>query len=384
MKTVSQSLLTPTAQAESTQARAFNAPAHTPVMTQYLRLKAEHPDTLLLFRMGDFYEVFFDDARQANRLLDITLTARGHSGGEPIPMAGVPVQALDNYLGKLIRQGVSVAIAEQVGDVATAKGPVERKVVRVVTPGTVTDSELLDERRETLLVALHRQRATLGLAWLGLASGRLGITECGERELAAWLARLNPAELLVSGEADLPPTVQTVIAAQGIAATKRPGWSFDAALGVRKLCAQLGVQSLQGFNAQELPVAQGAAAALLSYAEHTQGGGVPHVAGLEVARASDLIDLPPSTLRNLELTQTLRGEPAPTLLSLLDSCQTGMGSRALRHWLNHPSRDRAVARARHDAIEVLQDLGIEPIQSALRGISDVERSSARVDRKSVV
>ncbi|RZT97711.1 DNA mismatch repair protein MutS [Rivibacter subsaxonicus] len=356
---------------------------HTPVMQQYLRLKAEHPDTLLLFRMGDFYEVFFDDARRANRLLDITLTARGNSGGEPIPMAGVPVQALENYLGKLIRLGESVAIAEQVGDVATAKGPVERKVVRVVTPGTVTDSELLDERRETLLVALHRQRSTLGLAWLGLASGRLGITECGERELAGWLSRLNPAELLVSAESDLSPLAQSAIAAQGVAPTRRPAWSFDAALGLRKLCAQLGVQNLQGFNAQELAVAQGAAAALLSYAEHTQGGGTPHADRLEVARASELIDLPPSTLRNLELTQTLRGESSPTLLSLLDSCQTGMGSRALRHWLTHPLRDRAAARARHDAIEVLQDSGFDAIRNALRGVSDIERSSSRVALRQV-
>ncbi|MEN9543332.1 MAG: hypothetical protein RLZZ598_165, partial [Pseudomonadota bacterium] len=359
-----------------------NLAAHTPVMQQYLRLKAEHPDTLLLFRMGDFYEVFFDDARRANRLLDITLTARGSSGGEPIPMAGVPVHALENYLGKLIRQGESVAIAEQVGDVATAKGPVERKVVRVVTPGTVTDSELLDERRETLLVALHRQRMRLGLAWLGLASGRLGVTECEERELAGWLARLNPAELLLSDE-DLPPPVQAAIAVCGLTPTRRPAWSFDTALGVRKLCAQLGVQSLQGFNAQELPVAQGAAAALLSYAERTQGGAALHADRLEVVRASELIELPPATLRNLEVTQTLRGEAAPTLLSLLDRCQTGMGSRALRHWLTHPARDRAEACARHDAIELLQRSGFEAVRGALRGVSDVERSSSRVALRQV-
>ena len=353
-------------------------PAHTPMMAQYLRIKAEHPDTLVLYRMGDFYELFYDDARKANRLLDITLTARGTSAGEPVVMAGVPVHALENYLAKLVRLGEAVAIAEQVGDVATAKGPVERKVVRVVTPGTVTDSGLMAERADTLLLSLHRQRQTWGLAWLGLASGRLGLSECSEAELGAWLARLAPAELLHDG-AGLPAA-----ALQGACArTARPAWQFDAALGERKLCEQLQVAGLAGFGAQGLPVAHAAAAALLAYAEHTQGQALAHVRGLQVARADALIELPPATHRNLELVQTLRGEDAPTLLSLLDSCRTGMGSRCLRHWLLHPARARAEASARHEALAALIGVGFEPLRAALRGISDVERSVARIALRSV-
>ena len=353
-------------------------PAHTPMMAQYLRIKAEHPDTLVLYRMGDFYELFYDDARKANRLLDITLTARGTSAGEPVVMAGVPVHALENYLAKLVRLGEAVAIAEQVGDVATAKGPVERKVVRVVTPGTVTDSGLMAERADTLLLSLHRQRQTWGLAWLGLASGRLGLSECSEAELGAWLARLAPAELLHDG-AGLPAA-----ALQGACArTARPAWQFDAALGERKLCEQLQVAGLAGFGAQGLPVAHAAAAALLAYAEHTQGQALAHVRGLQVARADALIELPPATHRTLELVQTLRGEDAPTLLSLLDSCRTGMGSRCLRHWLLHPARARAEASARHEALAALIGVGFEPLRAALRGISDVERSVARIALRSV-
>ncbi len=352
--------------------------AHTPMMAQYLRLKAEHPDTLLLYRMGDFYELFYDDARKAHRLLDITLTSRGASAGEPVVMAGVPAHALESYLAKLVKLGESVAIAEQVGDVATAKGPVERKVVRVVTPGTVTDTELMAERVDTLLLAVHRQRATWGLAWLGLASGTLGLTECGERELPGWLARLQPAELLVEG--DLPAAV---LAGSRAALTRRPAWQFDATLGARKLCEQLRVASLAGFNAQDLGAAHAAAAALLSYAEHTQGRALAHVGTLTVERASDLLDLPPATHRNLELTQTLRGEEAPTLLSLLDVCRTGMGSRALRHWLTHPSRERATASARHAAIEALIERGGEALREALRGASDVERITARIALRQV-
>jgi DNA mismatch repair protein MutS len=352
--------------------------AHTPMMQQYLRIKAEHPDTLVFYRMGDFYELFYDDARRANALLDITLTTRGQSAGEPVVMAGVPVHSVESYLARLIKLGEAVAIAEQVGDVATAKGPVERKVVRVVTPGTVTDTELMNERSDTLLVALTKVRATWGLAWLGLASGQLGLSECGEAELAGWLARLDPAELLVERD-DLPAAVLQCRAAR----TPRPAWQWDAALGVRKLCAQLRVASLAGYNAQDLHVAHGAAAALLAYAERTQGQALAHVNTLTVERADELIDLPPSTHRNLELTLTLRGEDAPTLLSLLDSCRTGMGSRLLRHWLTHPLRDRGPASARHDAVARLLQQGFEPLRDALRTVSDVERITARIALRQV-
>lgn len=352
--------------------------AHTPMMQQYLRIKAEHPDTLVFYRMGDFYELFYDDARKAHRLLDITLTTRGQSGGEPVVMAGVPVHSVESYLARLLKLGESVAVAEQVGDVATAKGPVERKVVRVVTPGTVTDSELLDDRADTLLLALCKQRTTYGLAWLGLASGQLGLAECGEAELASWLARLAPAEILVDRE-EQPAVLRQAKAAR----TMRPGWQFDTALGHRKLCEQLRVASLAGFNAQDLATAHAAAAALLSFAEHTQGRALAHVHTLSVQRASELLELPPATHRNLELTETLRGERAPTLLSLLDTCRSGMGSRALRHWLTHPLRDRSVATARHAAIEALLAEGFGPLREALRGISDVERITSRVALRQV-
>jgi DNA mismatch repair protein MutS len=354
--------------------------AHTPVMAQYLRLKAEHADTLLFFRMGDFYEVFFDDARKANRLLDITLTTRGQSAGEPVVMAGVPVHSVESYLARLIKLGEAVAVAEQVGDVATAKGPVERKVVRVVTPGTLTDGELLAERRDALLLSIAKDRsAGYGLAWLGLASGRLGLTECSERELPAWLARLDAAEVLCADRDAMPASVQT----SGAALTQRPAWQFDAALGARKLAAQLKVASLAGFNAQDLTHAHAAAAALLAFAEHTQSHALAHVQSLEVPKSGELIDVPPATQRNLELTLTLRGETEPTLLSLLDTCATGMGSRALRRWLAHPRRDRAQAVARHEAIERLIAQGFTPLREALRGVADVERIAARIALRQV-
>jgi len=351
---------------------------HTPVMQQYFRLKAEHPDVLVFFRMGDFYEVFYDDARKCNALLDITLTSRGQSGGEPVVMAGVPVHALESYLARLIKLGESIAIAEQVGDVATAKGPVERKVVRVVTPGTVTDNELLADKQDAVLLAVVARGRQLGLAWLSLTQGLLGLAECGERELPSWLARLSPAEVLVDREKQ----PGGVLAAR-LPITNRPSWQFDSALGARKLCEQLGVASLAGYNAQYLETAQAAAAALLSYAEHTQGRALAHVRELRVQRASELLDLPPATQRNLELTQTLRGESAPTLLSLLDTCRTGMGSRALRHWLLHPRRERTEAQARHGAVAALLDGGFEGLREALREVSDVERIAARVALRQV-
>lgn len=355
---------------------------HTPMMQQYLRIKAEHPDTLVFYRMGDFYELFYDDARKGHRLLDITLTTRGQSNGEPVVMAGVPVHSVENYLARLLKLGESVAVAEQVGDVATAKGPVERKVVRVVTPGTVTDSELLDDRADTLLLSVHRQRSTYGLAWLGLASGQLGLAECGERELPGWLARLAPAETLVDRDGHDKNPIAALRQARGTL-TGRPAWQFDTGLGQRKLCEQLGVATLAGFNAQDMPQAQAAAAALLAYAEHTQGRALAHVTTLRVERSSDLLELPPATHRNLELTETLRGERSPTLLSLLDTCRTGMGSRALRHWLTNPARDRSEASARHAAIAQLLATGYEGLREALRAVSDVERIVSRVALRQV-
>jgi len=358
-----------------------NLDQHTPMMQQYLRIKADYPDTLVLYRMGDFYEVFFDDARKAHRLLDITLTTRGQSAGEPVVMAGVPAHSIESYLARLIKLGEAVAIAEQVGEVGSSKGPVERKVVRVVTPGTVTDTELLAERQDTVLLAVFSARARCGLAWLALAEGRLGLTECTEAELPTWLARLAPAEILVS-----PEGAPAAVRQGGVAVVNRPAWQFDADLGVRKLCELLDVATLAGFNAHELPRAHAAAAALVSYAEHTAGGArraLGHVTSVAVEHASDLLELPPATLRNLEITQTLRGEAAPTLLSLLDTCRTGMGSRLLRLWLTNPLRERTQARERHDAIAVLADHGAEPLRQALRGVSDVQRIAARIALRQV-
>ena len=353
--------------------------AHTPMMQQYLRIKSEHPQTLVFYRMGDFYELFFDDARKAHQLLDITLTTRGTSAGEPVVMAGVPVHSVENYLARLLKLGESVAVAEQVGEVGASKGPVERKVVRVVTPGTVTDSELLADRSDTLLLALHARHSgptgvsAWGLAWLGLASGTLGVAECRHEELDGWLARLEPAEVLHAASTDLQawPGLKA-------ARTSRPTWQFDTRLGERKLCELLSVSSLAGFNAQDMVDAQAAAGALLSYAEHTQGQALRHIQSLKVERTRDLIHLPSATLRNLELVRTLRGEESPTLLSLLDTCQTGMGSRLLRQWLTQLSRDRATAQQRGDAIEILQSHGISALRECLRGLSDVERTTARL------
>ncbi|RTL20235.1 MAG: DNA mismatch repair protein MutS [Burkholderiales bacterium] len=353
-------------------------PGHTPVMQQYLGLKADFPDTLLLYRMGDFYEVFYEDARKCHALLDITITTRGQSAGQPVVMAGVPVHTLESYLAKLIKLGEAVAIAEQVGEVGAGKGPVERKVVRVVTPGTITDTELLADKQDAVLLAVSVQGKRHGLAWLSLTQGEIGLAECAEAELPAWLARLMPAEVLVNREQQ-PAAVMRA----RFPVTNRPGWQFDGALGQRKLCEQLGVASLQGFNAHELLLAHAAASALLAFAEHTQGRALAHVRSLRVQRASELMDLPPATQRNLELVQTLRGEASPTLFSLLDSCKTGMGSRMLRQWLLTPKRERAEAHARHEAIAALHAQGFEPLREALKSVSDVERISARIALRQV-
>jgi DNA mismatch repair protein MutS len=351
---------------------------HTPMMAQYLGLKADFPDTLLLYRMGDFYEVFYDDARKCNALLDITLTQRGQSAGQPVVMAGVPVHALESYLAKLIKLGEAVAIAEQVGEVGAGKGPVERKVVRVVTPGTITDTELLADKQDAVLLSVSGHGRRHGLAWLSLTQGEIGLAECSDVELPGWLARLMPAEILVNREQQ-PAGVMRA----RFPVTNRPSWQFDGALGQRKLCEQLGVANLQGFNAHELTLAHAAGSALLAFAEHTQGRALAHVRSLRVQRASDLMDLPPTTQRNLELVQTLRGESSPTLFSLIDTCKSGMGSRMLRQWLLHPRRERGEAVARHNAIAALHAEGFEPLRDALKSVSDVERISARIALRQV-
>jgi DNA mismatch repair protein MutS len=360
--------------------------AHTPMMQQYLGLKADFPDTLLFYRMGDFYELFYSDAEKAARLLDITLTRRGNSAGEPVVMAGVPFHSVESYLARLIKHGESVAICEQVGDVATSKGPVERKVVRVVTPGTLTDTELLNDKAEAMLLAVHQgSRHRLGLAWLSVTQGALQLTECAADELETWVARIAPSELLFS--ADVTPAFEQRLKALRFASqvslTQRPEFQFDSGLGLRKLLEQLNGATLQAWGADELLLSHAAAAALLSYAEHTQGRALSHVQSLQVQRDDELIDLPTTTRRNLELVQTLRGEDSPTLFSLLDTCMTGMGSRMLKCWMLEPRRERTQALLRHEAIDVLRGGLWQQLRAELKGCSDVERITARIALRQV-
>jgi DNA mismatch repair protein MutS len=362
---------------------------HTPMMQQYLGIKANYPDTLVFYRMGDFYELFFDDAEKASRLLGITLTQRGASNGNPIRMAGVPFHSLDPYLSKLIKLGESVALCEQIGDPATSKGPVERKVVRVITPGTLTDSDLLPEKSERALLALYaveqRKSATLGLAWLSMASGALRVMELNanaadfDSRLKQELERIAPAELLV-GES-MAARVATLFSGK---ASTVPDWHFDIAKGGKALCDQLSVATLNGFGAESLGAAIGAAGALLRYAESTQGKGLQHVRALTVESENEFIGLDAATRRNLELTETLRsqdgaGGNAPTLFSLLDHCRTAMGSRLLRHWLHHARRDQGIARARHAAVNALMRTdACSGLSGTLAAVPDIERITTRI------
>ena len=355
-------------------------PEHTPFMRQYLGAKAAHPDVLLFFRMGDFYELFFDDARKAARLLDITLTQRGQSGGAPIPMAGVPYHAAENYLARLVRLGESVAICEQIGDPALAKGIVERKVVRVVTPGTVTDAALLEERRDNLLLAIAAgAHGAYGLAWVDLTSGRFLLCEVPHAEaLAAELARLQPVETLVDENVAWP---KLVAALPGL--RKRAPWHFDTDAATRELNRFFGTRDLGGFGVSGMPLAIGAAGCLLGYLEETQKSALPHLSGMAVESASETIALDAATRRNLEIDTHPSGRTEHTLLGVLDETATPMGARLLRRWLNRPLRSRQVLRGRHQAIGMLIDTHRhEPLRDLLRGIGDLERILARVALRS--
>ncbi len=341
------------------------------MMQQYLRLKAQHPDILLFYRMGDFYELFHDDAERASRLLDIALTTRGASAGAPIRMAGVPYHAVEQYLAKLVRIGESVAICEQIGDPATSRGPVDRQVTRIVTPGTLTDSALLDEKADNLLLALARAKGAVGLAWLNLASGDLRVTEVAPQILASELRRIGPAEILVADGA------AEDAALEGYALTRLPEWHFDFDAGRKILLKQLGAASLAGYGCEDLEPAIAACGALLEYARKTQGQALAHVSAVIPERVSEYLRMDAATRRNLELTETLRGDPAPTLFSLLDECASGMGSRLLRHWLHHPLRERSVLEARHAALAALADAHAG-IHKLLRRFADVERITGRI------
>jgi len=349
------------------------------MMQQYLRLKAEQPDRLLFYRMGDFYELFYDDARRASELLGITLTARGKSGGEPIPMAGIPHHAAEGYLAKLVKLGESVAICEQIGDPATSKGPVERQVVRIVTPGTLTDEALLEDRRENLLAAINQHGGRFGLAVLELSSGRFVISEgVGNESMLAELARLRPAELLTAEDQPQPTGLESHVSLQA-----RPPWHYDAETATQNLCTQFGSRDLSGFGAQGMDLAIGAAGCLLQYVQDTQRAALPHLAGLSVEQPDDALILDAASRRNLELEINLAGRDQHTLIGVFDRCATAMGSRELRRWLARPLRDHKRLQQRYAAIQtLLESHSQETLNTTLRGIGDIERILARVALRS--
>ena len=355
------------------------APQHTPLMQQYLRIKSEHPERLVFFRMGDFYELFYDDARKAAQLLDITLTARGESAGAPIPMAGLPYHAAEGYLARLVKLGESVAICEQIGDPAAAKGLVERRVVRIVTPGTVTEEALLEDRRENLLVAVAPVGSMIGVAALDLAGGRFSVQQVEDAEaLLGELERLHPAELLVSEDWPLPAALASQ---RGL--TRRPAWHFEPESARHQLMRQFGVRDLSAFGCESLPAAIAAAGGLLQYVRDTQQAALPHVQGMRLERREDVIILDAASRRNLELDFHPSGRVEFTLFGVLDRTVTAMGGRLLRRWLHRPLRDRTELTARHDAIERLDDQVLyRDLRDDLRSVGDVERIVARIALKS--
>ncbi|MFP9460056.1 DNA mismatch repair protein MutS [Pectobacterium brasiliense] len=347
--------------------------AHTPMMQQYFRLKAEHPEILLFYRMGDFYELFYDDAKRASQLLDISLTKRGASAGEPIPMAGVPHHAVENYLARLVQMGESVAICEQVGDPATSKGPVERKVVRIVTPGTISDEALLQEKQDNLLAAIWQDGQGFGYATLDISSGRFRVSEPDDREtMAAELQRTNPAELLYPESFESMDLIEN---RHGL--RRRPLWEFEPDTARQQLNLQFGTRDLTGFGVEQAKLALRAAGCLLQYAKDTQRTSLPHIRGITMERQQDGIIMDAATRRNLELTQNLSGGVENTLAAVLDCTVTAMGSRMLKRWIHMPSRDIDALKQRQQAISALQDITPD-LQPYLRQVGDLERILARL------
>ncbi len=357
---------------------------HTPMMQQYLRIKAEHPDQLVFYRMGDFYELFFDDAKKAAKLLDVTLTARGKSGGEPIPMAGVPYHAADNYLARLVKMGESIAICEQVGDPATSKGPVDRKVVRIVTPGTLTDEALMDANRDNVLVAVNQGSQSqntdnFGIALLDLGSGRFTVLEvAGAAALHAEVDALNPAELLLPEQW---PQSDPLTRRKGV--RKRSPLDFELDNAQQQLCRQFDTQDLAGFGCDSLVIAIGAAGCLLLYAKETQKSALPHIRALSVENRELTLVMDAATRKNLELDSNLHGSEDNTLFSILNHCATAMGSRLLRRWINRPLRQLSELQARQQAVAVLKNnYHFEPLRQTLKQVCDVERILGRLALRS--
>ncbi|WP_338564912.1 DNA mismatch repair protein MutS [Erwinia sp. E_sp_W01_6] len=346
---------------------------HTPMMQQYLRLKADHPEILLFYRMGDFYELFYDDAKRASQLLEISLTKRGASAGEPIPMAGVPYHAVENYLAKLVSLGESVAICEQIGDPALSKGPVERKVVRIVTPGTISDEALLNERQDNLLAAAWQEPRGFGFATLDISSGRFRLAEPTDLEtMAAELTRSNPAELLYSEDFSAMSLIEN---RRGL--RRRPLWEFEVETARQQLNMQFGTRDLSGFGVDQAHHALRAAGCLLQYVKDTQRTSLPHIRSLTMERQQDGIIMDAATRRNLEITQNLAGGIENTLASVLDKTVTPMGSRMLKRWLHMPVREIKTLENRQQSIGVLQDFTAE-VSPLLRQVGDLERILARL------
>ena len=354
------------------------------MMRQYLGIKADYPDMLVFYRMGDFYELFYDDAKRAAALLDITLTARGKSGGNAIPMCGVPYHAVEGYLAKLVRKGESVAICEQIGDPATSKGPVERKVTRVVTPGTLTDEALLSANRDNLVAAVFGSGGAFGVAWLDLSAGRFRLTEAPDQEaLVGEIERLRPAELII--DEDLIDSDQSFANAFGerTRITRRPPWHFELDSSTRLLCNQFGTRDLSGFGCDGYPRGVAAAGALLQYVNDTQKASLPHLQSIKVELSDDAVIMDGPTRRNLELEESLSGHHQHTLAGVMDHCQTAMGSRLLRRWIQRPLRDAQILKSRYQALDALiTDGAVTSLQEMLNGIGDVERILARVALRS--
>lgn len=364
---------------------------HTPMMQQYLRLKAEAGSHLLFYRMGDFYEMFYDDAERGARLLNLTLTKRGASNGAPIPMAGIPFHAMEGYLARLVAMGESIAICEQIGDPAASKGPVERKIVRIVTPGTLTDEALLPAKADRMIAAVHTARANraerIGIAWMNLANGEFSVTECAMEALDTELHRINPAEL-VRAESNHRLDISD------IKVSAIPDWHFEGDGARHILQDHFSVDTLAGFGLNDMPVAIAAAGALLRYVSRTQNHALTHIQNIRVDQSSEYLALDPITRKNLELTQTLAGEESPTLFSLLDHCETPMGSRLLRRWIHHPLRKNAPALMRQQIIAAFLSQGsstdtfelhtsLDTLRAMLRRFPDLERIATRISMHSV-
>jgi len=352
---------------------------HTPMMQQYFKIKAEHPEEIVFYRMGDFYEMFFDDAKRASQLLGISLTARGKAGGEPIPMAGFPYHSAENYIGKIVRAGESVVICEQVGDPATSKGPVAREVVRIVTPGTLSDEAFLDEHSDNLLIAVNQQAQNFAIAVVDISTGYFSLQELkGSDALLGELERLKPKEVLFNEDTELAGLLKHC---QGLR-TQAP-WHFEEETARRMLCQQFNTQDLQGFGCENMSLAISAGGCLLQYAKDTQRSALPHVQHIKVEQHSDSVIIDAATRKNLELDQNLAGGRDNTLVSVIDNTSTAMGSRMLRRWINQPLRNILTLNARQEATHwLLDDYRFEGIGANLKQIGDVERILSRVALRS--